>query len=135
MLQRDAKIGASLRHVGTQRQRAPVDFDRGVKLALFLENEAQIVMCLGGVGAELDRPPEHRLGLVEVTGRRRDGRQIGAGDIICRRDFEDTAIKRRRLGNSAAAVRGERLLQKLIGRRRHGSDWRYGSRQLRYSTS
>jgi hypothetical protein len=32
-------------------------------------------------------------------------------------------------------VRGDRLLQKLIGRRRHGSDWRYGSRQLRYSTS
>jgi hypothetical protein len=30
-------------------------------------------------------------------------------------------------------VRGQRLLQKLIGRRRHGLS--YGSRQLRYSTS
>ena len=135
MLQRDAEIGVGLRHVGTQRQRAPVDFDRGVELASFLENEAEIVMRLGGIGLELDRAPEHRLGLVEIAGLRRDGRQIGTGDIICRRDFENAAIKRRGLGDGAAAVRGERLLQKLIGRRRHGSGLSYGSRQLRYSTS
>ena len=92
-------------------------------------------MRLGGIGLELDRAPEHRLGLVEIAGRGRDGRQIGAGDVICRGHFQDAAIERRRLGDGAAAMRGERLLQKLIGRRRHGSGLSYGSRQLRYSTS
>jgi hypothetical protein len=113
----------------------PVHFDRRIELALFLKDEAEIVVRLGGIGLELDRPPEHRLGLVEVAGRCRDGSQIGAGDIICRRDVKDAAIKRRGLGDGAAAVRGERLLQQLIGRRRHRSRRRYGSRQLRYSTS
>ena len=76
-------------------------------------------MRLGGIGPKLDRAPEHCLCLVEVAGLRRDDRQIGAGDIICRRGLKDAAIERCRIGEGAAAVRGDRLLQKLIGRRRH----------------
>jgi hypothetical protein len=49
---------------------------------LFLKDEAEIVMRLGGIGPKLGRAPEHGFGLVEIAGLCRDDRQIGAGDII-----------------------------------------------------
>jgi len=120
-------------------RRGPATFMPDVRIARpmadIAQSIAEIVMRLGGSGRERDGAPEHRFGFVEIAGRRRDGRQDGAGDRVGRRGFKHAAIERRRLGESAAAMRGERPLQKLIGRRRHGSEGRYGSRQLRYSTS